>query len=291
MAIPNKTPVIDLCLNIPGANNSGWNEFIAPLLMDQESREAFKMPAQYMFKNIPEALSTKDYIGFTITEMDRYNIKTAMLDIDENNLISQEAIKRYPDRFFPSLSLNPNNGIAEVQRLVDAFEKFNLKAATSFPAGTNPQTPINDKKWYPLYSKLNELKIPICICVGVPGPRIPMATQKVELLDEVCWWFPDLKIVMRHGGEPWTELACKLMLKYPNLYYSTSGFSPKHYPKDIIDFANTRGSDKVMYAGYFPMGLTLERIFKELDHLPFKESVWPKFLHKNATSVFDLNFE
>ena len=38
---------------------------------------------------------------------------------------------------------------------------------------------------------------------------------------------------------------------------------PKHYPKDIVNFANTRGADKVMYAGYFPMGLSLDRIFTE----------------------------
>ena len=78
----------------------------------------------------------------------------------------------------------------------------------------------------------------------------------------MCWFFPELKFVTRHGCEPWTDLAVKLMLKWPNLYYSTSAFAPKHYPKDIIDFANTRGADKVMYAGYFPMGLSLERIFE-----------------------------
>ena len=69
---------------------------------------------------------------------------------------------------------------------------------------------------------------------------------------------------MRHGAEPWTELAVKLMLKWPNLYYSTSAFAPKHYPKAIIDYANTRGSDKIIYAGYFPAGLTYERIMTEL---------------------------
>ena len=84
-----------------------------------------------------------------------------------------------------------------------------------------------------------------------------MACQKVELLDEVCWFFPELTIVMRHGAEPWEALAVKLMIKWPNLYYSTSAFAPRYYPKAIIDYANTRGADKVMYGGYFPMGLTL----------------------------------
>ena len=58
----------------------------------------------------------------------------------------------------------------------------------------------------------------------------------------------------RHGCEPWTDLAVKLLLKWPNLYYSTTAFAPKYYPKEIIDFANTRGADKVIFSGYFPAG-------------------------------------
>ena len=105
----------------------------------------------------------------------------------------------------------------------------------------------------------------------------------------MCWFFPELKVVMRHGAEPWDALAVKLMLKWPNLYYSTSAFAPRYYPQTIIDYANTRGADKVMYAGYFPMGLSLERIFSELPNVPFKDDVWPKFLRENAVRVFGLD--
>jgi hypothetical protein len=106
--------------------------------------------------------------------------------------------------------------------------------------------------------------------------------------DQVCYDFPDLRIVMRHGAEPWEELAVKLMLKWPGLHYMTSAFAPKYYPKAIIDYANTRGADKIMYAGYFPMALTLERIFTELADVPFRDHVWPKFLRDNAVQVLKL---
>ena len=152
----------------------------------------------------------------------------------------------------------------------------------------SPQLPINDKHWYPIYAKCCELDLPVFVATGVPGPRVPMMAQYVGLLDEVCFDFPDLKLVMRHGAEPWEALAVKLMLKWPNLYFSTSGFAPKHYPKAIIDFANSRGAEKVLYAGYFPFGLELERIFAELDDLPLKDSVWPKFLSGNARRLLGL---
>jgi predicted TIM-barrel fold metal-dependent hydrolase len=43
-----------------------------------------------------------------------------------------------------------------------------------------------------------------------------------------------------------------------------------------------------MYAGYFPSGLSLERIFTELRSVPFKDEVWPKFLRENALRVLKL---
>ena len=56
----------------------------------------------------------------------------------------------------------------------------------------------------------------------------------------------------------------------------------------MIEFANKRGPDKFMYAGYFP-GLSYERIFTEMDDLPLRDHVWPKFLRENAAAVFKLD--
>src|SRR5204862_3007198 len=141
----------------------------------------------------------------------------------------------------------------------------------------------------PIYAKCVELDLPIFITVGVPGPRVPMAPQRVDLLDEVCWFFPELKIVMRHGGEPWSDLAVKLMLKWPNLYYSTSAFAPRHYPPDIIHYANTRGADKVMYAAYYAAGRSLDRIFSELPAVPFRDHRWPMLLRAHEPRVLGLS--
>jgi uncharacterized protein len=281
---------IDLMLNIPGAadEQKAWYEFMRPLLLDKQSREVFEMPAQYLFKDLPKVGDQADYIAYTIAEMDRFGIERAMLGTDGTPSPSLEALRRHPDRFFASYSANPNRGMDEVRTIARLHKEVSLKAVTAFPSGLCPQVPIDDKKWFPVYAKCVELDLPICVCVGVPGPRLPMAPQKVELIDEVCWFFPELRFVMRHGAEPWTDLAVKLMLKYPNLSYSTSAFAPRHYPKAIVDFANTRGGDQVMYAGYFPMGLSLERIFGELPEVPFRDHVWPKFLRENAVRVFKL---
>ena len=289
MPMPKDIRVIDTMLGIPTrANRSDWYDWFKPLLRDAESRQAFEMPAQYMFKGVPQIEETEDYIAWTVEQMDRFNIEKALVGFNEQPH-EIEAKERFPDRFFFDATVDPNKGMEEVRRIKRLHRDYGISAISVFPAGTFPQVPINHKYMFPIYATAVELDIPILLNAGIPGPRIPMETQKVEHLDEICWFFPDLTVVMRHGAEPWEDLAIKLMLKWPNLYYSTSAFAPKHYPKAIINYANTRGADKIIYAGYFPMGLSLDRIFGELENVPFNDAVWPKFLRDNARRVFKLD--
>ncbi|MFP6664648.1 MAG: amidohydrolase family protein [Deltaproteobacteria bacterium] len=295
MGFPKDIGVIDLLLGIPsgpeaysGAGARRAKERWRPLLRDADSIQGLEMPAGYMFKDLPRAGEQKDYVAWTVQEMDRFGIERAMIRIDDDDDLAKEAHRRFPDRFFHWYEADAHRGMDEVRKIVRLHEEFGIVAVGGLPAAHNPQLPINDARWYPIYAKCVELDIAFCCNVGVPGPRVPFACQKVELIDEVCWFFPELRFVMRHGGDPWTELATKLMLKWPNLYYMTSAFAPKHYPQEIIDFANTRGSDKILYAGYFPFGLTLDRIFDELERVPFRDHVWPKFLRENALRVFHL---
>ncbi len=288
MGMPRGIGVIDLMMGIPTADPTGHYAFMKPGLRDEESLKKFKFPAEYMFKGVPQVGKQDDYIAYAIAEMDKVGIERAMIGVSEEHEPTLMALKSHPDRFFASYEADPNRGMEEVRKIERYHREYGIAAVTGFPAGLLPQVPIDDKRWYPIYAKCVELDLPVCLCAGVPGPRLPLSPQKVERIDEVCWFFPDLRFVMRHGAEPWTELAVKLMLKWPNLYYMTSAFAPKHYPKDIIQFANTRGADKILYAGYFPMGLSLERIFRELPDVPFRDAVWPKFLRENALRVFKL---
>ncbi len=288
MGMPAGIKIIDCMLGIPEAEDrSDWFAPFRPLIKDAQTLEQFSMPAQYMFKDVPQTGHADDYVTWTVGQMDQHGIAKALVGWNENDT-SRRAKAMYPDRFFFDLPIDPNKGMEEVRRIRRIHAEVGLSALSCFPAGTLPQVAINHKYMFPIYTVACELGLPVLLNVGIPGPRIPMETQKVEYLDEVCWFFPNLKIVMRHGAEPWDDLAVKLMLKWPNLYYSTSAFAPKHYPKSIIDYANSRGSDKVLYAGYFPMGLSLERIMADMQKVPLKDEVWPKFLRENAVKVFGL---
>lgn len=289
MPMPTDIGIVDLMLDLPGADQAHWYEFLKPQLRE-ESRD-YEFPAQYMFTDVPHIDGGPDPVATVLAMMDHHGIEKAMIGVGftDDRDAKRRALLEHPDRFIGSFSVDPNQGMAGVRDLVKAYETLGIKAAIAFPAGYLPQVPINDKKFFPIYAKCIELDIPICVCTGICGPRVPSACQDTMLIDEVCWFFPELKFVMRHGAEPWADVAAKLLLKWPNLYYSTSAFAPKYYPKAIVDFANTRGADKVMYAGYFPMGLSLDTIFEQLPNVGFRDEVWPKFLRENAVRVFKLD--
>jgi len=285
MPPPAGIGIVDTMIGFP-AEDFRQYDFIRAQLKDPSAK--FDFPVEYMFKNVPKELyGAGDPISVTLHEMDRFGVEIGLIGVGGE--VSRKALKDHPDRFVPQGSVDPNRGMDGVRDMVRQYEEFGVRSFGAFNAGFNPQVGIADALMYPIYAKCVELGVPIFACAGVPGPRFPMWPQEVRLIDKVMYDFPELVFVTRHGCEPWEDLAVKLMLKWPNLYYSTSAFAPKHYPEAIIRYANTRGADKVIYAGYFPMGLSLERIMTDMKSVPFKDHVWPKFLRDNARKVLKLD--
>jgi predicted TIM-barrel fold metal-dependent hydrolase len=246
-----------------------------------------EFPAEYMFKDVPNRLEDEeDPLEVTLAAMDKNGVEIGLIGL--GNAASAGALQQYPERFVASLEVDPNDIGGAVRRIREAHAEHGIVAVTTFPAGCNPQVPVSDRRYYAVYQTCVDLDIPIVVNAGIAGPRVPSACQDVMHFDQVCYDFPDLRIVMRHGAEPWEDLAVKLMLKWPGLFYMTSAFAPKYYPKAIVDYANSRGAEKIMYAGYYPMGLSLDRIFNEMPNVPFRDHVWPLFLRENALRVFKL---
>ena len=284
MVMPKGIGIVDTMIGFP-ANDFSQYDFIRKQLKDGSTDLDF--PVEYMFKNVPKELyGNKDPISVTLHEMDRFGVEIGLIGAGGD--VSRKALQTYPDRFIAQGGVDPNKGKEGIRDMVRQYEEFGVRSFGAFNSGFDPQVGIDDELMYPIYDKCVELDVPIFSCAGVPGPRLPMWPQHVERIDKVMYDFPELVFVTRHGCEPWVDLAVKLMLKWPNLYYSTSAFAPKYYPKEIIDYANTRGADKVIYAGYFPIGLSLERNMKDMQNVAFKDEVWPKFLRENACKVLKI---
>ena len=281
--------VIDLLVGLPGPGYDWWSDKIKLGLMDID--EAYeKHLAHHLYRDgVPEGVRSPEYLPQLLATMDKHGVEQGVVSFGYEDREEREMVERHPEHFIPALNVDPNEGMRALRQMDAAVRDFGIKAVAILPVAYHPQVPINDKKLYPIFAKCIELDIAALVSVGVPGPRVPLAPQKVELVDEVAWFFPELRMILRHGGDPWIDLVVKLLHKYPNLYYATSGWAPRYYPQGIVDFANSRGSDKVMFAGYVPYGLTYERIFTEMGDVPFREGVLPKFLRENAVKALKLD--
>lgn len=240
--------------------------------------------ADYLFPGLAERWARGTTLPQLIDEMDAAGVEKVVLSsgFGPGDTLGwvKTAINRHPDRLAGSHVIDPREGMVAV-RLVEELVRnqgYRLIRMMAFMS----QKPYDDAIYYPVYAKCAELGVPVCLNVGIPGPRVPSKCQEPFALDQVCHFFPELKIVMAHGGEPWTELCVKLMLKWPNLYYMTSAFAPKHIPPAIIRYLNTRGSDRVMWASDYPV-LTFERCMTEIAALQLRdEATLAKFVAENA---------
>ena len=121
MAMPTDIKIIDLMLSVPSEDTSGWYESMRPLLLDRESRDVFSMPAQYMFKDIPQAGPRDDYVAYTVAQMDKHNIELGMLQVDDHLATAKQALRRFPSRFIASYEANPDLAMEEVRKVGIGF--------------------------------------------------------------------------------------------------------------------------------------------------------------------------
>lgn len=253
---------------------------LRPLLRDEAGRaradRALARPPV-----APEAFEPT--VSLALEELDRRGVERAMIQIDESDALASTALASHPDRFFAAADADPHGGVAELARLERLKRDHDLAAISVFPAGLAPQLPIDDKKLFPLYAKCVELDVALIVSAGVPSWRVPMAAQHVERLDPVCWFFPELTLVMRDGAEPWLATSAALLRQWPGLHYLTNRHAPAELPTALLDVPG-----KLLWGDVAERSREAGAIARELAASPLPRSAWPGFLRGNAARVFGL---
>ncbi len=221
-----------------------------------------------------------------LAELDRFGIERAGISLDDDAALARAALAAHPERFFARTELAPRGGMDELRRLERLARELPLRLVTASPAKLF--LPVDDKLFYPVFAKCVELDVAFCPSLGVPAERVPFGPQKVERIDEVAWFFPELRIVMRGGCEPWQALAVLLMRKYPNLSFVSGGVPASELPAEVVAFANEDGAHQVWFASEPPAGEPCERFYKALPELGLARPVWPRFLRENAARILKL---
>lgn len=298
MPVPGGIPVVDTMIGFAAAG-PGHRE----LPQVRTGLRGTAHTADYMFRDVPTAadpadpadrVDRVDPVAAALAAMDRTGVAVGLVSTSSPAALA--AARRHPERFALETHVGalgePFDIVGSVRRIRDEHAALATRAVSLFPVGPEPATAVDGPAAYPVYATCAELGLPVFVNAGVPGPRVPMGPQHVEAFDRVCHDFPDLTIVLRHGAEPWADLAVDLMRSWPGLHYSTSAFAPKYYPAAVLDYLGADGAHKVLYGGYFPMALTLDRIFAEFDALADDGRVpddrWEPFLGGNARRILGL---
>ena len=145
--------------------------------------------------------------------------------------------------------------------------------------------PPDHAVYFPLYTKACELELPVCLNTGIPGPPLPAEAQNPIHLDRVCIRFPELKLCMVHGADPWWDLAIRLMIKYRNLRLMTSAWAPKRLPESVLHYLRTRGKNRIIFASDSPV-LSQTRCITEATELDLEPDVLDAYLYGNAQEFF-----
>jgi len=219
-----------------------------------------------------------------VAMMEQSGIEAGLLTIDASDPAPMaEAAARYGNRFLLSAVVDPTEGMAAVRVVERLVKDWDVRLIRMIPFLVNK--PANDKVYYPVFAKCVELGVAASVTTGIPGPPMPAEPQRPLHLDEVCLFFPELVLVMAHGADPWWGEAIRLLLKYPNLYMMTSAYLPKYLPAELLQFMNTRGADKVLFATDFPF-LPFDRCMTTACALELRPEVLEKYLRENARRVF-----
>jgi predicted TIM-barrel fold metal-dependent hydrolase len=154
----------------------------------------------------------------------------------------------------------------------------------------------NDRMAYQLYEVIAHHKLPAIFHTGHSGIGTGMRggggmrlkySQPIHI-DDVAVDFPDMTIILAHPSWPWTDEALSMALHKPNIYIDLSGWMPKYFPPQIVQYANTQLRSKMLFGSDFPL-IQPERWIAQFREVGFKEEVHELILKQNAMKVLGLS--
>jgi predicted TIM-barrel fold metal-dependent hydrolase len=191
-------------------------------------------------------------------------------------------VEARPDRFSIAAFPEPRLGMAAIRELTAIAKNHPVSAVRIMPSVFG--IPPDDRTYYPLYAKCSELDIAVSVNVGFGPPGLPVKCQDPLLLDEVCLFFPDLKVILSNGGGPWWDVIGPMLRRHKNLYWLNGACTPRRVPASFAAFMNNDGQDKVIFGSDFPFN-RIDACLDEVNGLKLDAGVREKFLYGNAKRV------
>ncbi len=198
-------------------------------------------------------------------------------------------LMEYPEKFLGFAGFDPNNGEQSVQEIEYAVKKLGFSGIKTVPSFV--ELNINDKAFYPCYSKAEELGIPISIHTGtaiLEGVRGKYVHPL--MIDDVAFDFPELKIICAHmGGWQFMDVI-GLLVHHSNVYADVSFLPINPFYVDIVpwSFLEKAVPDKILLGSDYPASKTPKEAVEAVNRLPVSQDFKEKILGKNASKILKL---
>jgi predicted TIM-barrel fold metal-dependent hydrolase len=197
-----------------------------------------------------------------------------------------------PDVMIPFASVDPGRPDAaeRAQRLIDEHGvrgfKFHPNIQEFFP---------NDQAVYPLYEVIAAARLPALfhtghsgIGSGVPGGGgLRLKYSNPIYVDDVAADFPQMPIVLAHPSFPWQDEALSIAMHKPEVHIDLSGWSPKYFPPQLVQYTNTLLKHQILFGSDYPM-ITPDRWLADFEQLDIDDEVRPLVLKENAARLLNL---
>lgn len=231
-----------------------------------------------------------------VADLDRHNVELAVIigrdcettyGAKSNNDSVIEFVKAYPSKFIGFVGLDPHKGMKAIEELKVAVNELGMRGAAVDPYLA--QIYANDAKYYPIYSKCCELDIPIVFTTG-PGTLVPNAIidhVAPRYIDVAARDFPELKIIISHGGYPWVNEAITITERNRNVYIDLSEYEFSPMAEAYVQAANTMIPDKILYSSAHPF-VHFKEALEVYEKLQFKPEVRQQIMYDNAAKLLGL---
>ncbi len=209
------------------------------------------------------------------------------------NIEVAECALKNDDVMIAFASIDPHKGRMGAREARELIENHGVKGFKFHPTvqGFYP----NDKIAYHLYETIAEYHLPMLFHSGHSGygsgvrggGGLRLTYSNPMYLDDVAIDFPDCPLIIAHPSWPWQDEALSVAMHKPNVYIDLSGWSPKYFPGQLIQYANTLLKDRMLFGTDFPL-ITPERWMADFEQAGFKEEVRPLILKENAIRMLGL---
>lgn len=150
--------------------------------------------------------------------------------------------------------------------------------------------PPNDRMLYPVYSFCENENLPVVFHCGTsvfPGSTNRYANP--ELIEDVARDFPDLTIVLAHGGRGWWyDAAAFITLMRENVWIEVSGLPPQRLPEYYKNYDFERLARNMIFGTDWPGVPGPGKNARAIAGLGLKPETLAGVLHENAATVYKL---